>query len=224
MMIRAASVMPSATATVLRAFMVDLRVRWAAMGAGSAWLLGRGLSVPQARAARHQVRDVLSRELGQLVTVAGLTAHQQAQDEGAVLLEEEDVPRLLIVHVAADDSECRLVVAAARRSGHPRASPGRGFLHEPRDVVVEKGQRLLGLGPDRFRPRPRRLTRGDQPLDDEPVGRFEQEDVLHAALVEERSDGAEDLLEVLAGAALVDPHAVRSPPRLRTRRPGHGRV
>ena len=47
-------------------------------------------------------------------------------------------------------------------------------------------------------------------LDDEPVGRLEQEDVLHPALVEERPDRAEDLLEVLARAALVDPHRGRS--------------
>ena len=49
-----------------------------------------------------------------------------------------------------------------------------------------------------------------QALDDEAVRRLHQQDVLHGALVEERSDGAEDLLEVLARTAFVDPHAVRS--------------
>ena len=58
-----------------------------------------------------------------------------------------------------------------------------------------------------------------EPLDDEPVGCLEEQDVPHAALVEERPDGAEDLLEVLAGAALVDPHAV-GPSPVRTRQPG----
>ena len=50
----------------------------------------------------------------------------------------------------------------------------------------------------------------DEALDDESVRRLHQEDVLHRALVEERSDRAEDLLEVLARTAFVDPHAVRS--------------
>ena len=46
----------------------------------------------------------------------------------------------------------------------------------------------------------------DQALDDEAVGRLDEQHVLHPALVEERADRAEDLLEVLARAALVDPH------------------
>ena len=42
---------------------------------------------------------------------------------------------------------------------------------------------------------------GDQALDDEPVGRLDEEDLLHRTLVEERPDRAEDLLEVLARGA-----------------------
>ncbi len=36
-------------------------------------------------------------------------------------------------------------------------------------------------------------------LDDEAVGRLQEEDVLHPPPIEVRADGAEDLLEVLAG-------------------------
>ena len=42
---------------------------------------------------------------------AGLAGQQEPDDEGAVLLEEEDVPRLLLVQVAAEDAEGGLVVA-----------------------------------------------------------------------------------------------------------------
>ena len=39
-----------------------------------------------------------------------------------------------------------------------------------------------------------------------PSGHLEQQDVPHAAAVQEGADRAEDLFEVLAGASLVDPH------------------
>ena len=58
----------------------------------------------------------------------------------------------------------------------------------------------------------RRRAGRDEALDDEPIGCLEEQDVPHPALVEERPDRAEDLLEVLAGAALVDPHAVGPSP------------
>src|SRR5215212_8649677 len=48
----------------------------------------------------------------------------------------------------------------------------------------------------------------DDALDDEAIGRFEDEDVPHPVLVEERAHGAKDFLEVLPRAALVDPHGV----------------
>ena len=89
----------------------------------------------------------------------------------------------------------------------PRRAPG--FLHEPGDVVVEEGQRLLHLAADRLGPRAGASGRGHEALDDEAIGRLEKEDVLHRALIEERADRAEDLFEVLARTALVDPHAVR---------------
>ena len=47
-------------------------------------------------------------------------------------------------------------------------------------------------------------------LDDEPVGRLDEQDLVHPALVDERADRPEDLLEVLARASLVDPHRASS--------------
>ena len=57
----------------------------------------------------------------------------------------------------------------------------------------------------------------DQALHDEPVGRLDQQHVLHAALVDERAHRAEDFLEVLARASLVDPHPLAL--LIRIRRP-----
>ena len=54
---------------------------------------------------------------------------------------------------------------------------------------------------------PPACTRGHQALHDEPVRGLDEQDVLHPALVEERADRAKDLFEILARAALVDPHA-----------------
>src|SRR4029078_11817275 len=99
-------------------------------------------------------------------------------------------------------------------------TPGGRLFHEPRDVVVEEGQRLLDLAAHRFRPVAGRGAAHDDALDDEPVRRLEGEGVLHPPLVEEGADRAEDLLEVLARAALVDPHADWSSLRSRWSGPG----
>ena len=160
--------------------------------------------------ARDHLGDVLAGELGELVAAAGLAAEEQADDERAVLLEEEDVARLLLVHVATEHAERRLVEAGLRGPAagrRRRAAPGGGLFHEPGDVVVEEGERLLDLGAHRVGPRAAGRAGGHEALDDEAVGRLHEQDVLHPALVEERADRAEDLLEVLARAALVDPHA-----------------
>src|SRR5690348_1116468 len=69
------------------------------------------IGATETRAARHEVRDVVAGEFGQLVMLARLRPDEQADDERAVLLEEEDVARLLLVHVPADDAEGRLVVS-----------------------------------------------------------------------------------------------------------------
>src|SRR6186997_2741595 len=169
----------------------------------------------QGGSARDHLVDIVAGELGKFVARTGLAAHQQAEDEGTFLFEEEDVVRLLVVHVAPDHPERRLVMTG--RAVVAGASAGARFLHETRDVLVEERQCLLGLCADRFRPRATARAGQDEPLDDEPVGCLEKEDVLHPALVEERSDRAEDLLEVLARAALVDPHAVRPPGGFETR-------
>src|SRR5690348_1047921 len=161
------------------------------------------------RAPGDHLRDVLAGELRELVAAAGLTRQQEPDDERAVLLEEEHVPRLLVVHVTTEDAERRLVIAgvvARHRIG--AAPPGGGLLHEAGDVVVEERQRLLDLRTHRLRPGPRaRLAGHDQALDDEPIGGFDQQDVLHPTLVEECADRAEDFLEVLPRAALIDAHA-----------------
>ncbi len=96
-----------------------------------------------------------------------------------------------------------------------KSAARRGLLHESGDVVVKEGQRLLDLGPDRLRPGAPGRAGCHQALHDEPVGGLNQQDVLHPALVEERADGPEDFLEVLARTALVDPHA--QPPSSGTR-------
>src|SRR5258705_12485510 len=86
---------------------------------------------------------------------AGLAGHQQSDDEGAVLLEEEDVMRPLLVHVPPENSERVLVVAGVPDwLGRRLATPGGRLLHEPGDVVIEEGQRLLRLRTDRVRPGP----------------------------------------------------------------------
>src|SRR5262245_1765013 len=141
------------------------------------------------------------------MAAALLAALEEPDDEGAVLLEEEDVARLLLVHVAADHAQGRLVepgVAVRLRTRF--AAAGERLVHEPGDVVVEEGERLLGLRAERLGPGAVAAARGDDALDDEAIGRFDEEDLAHAALIDERTDRAEDLLEVLARTALVDAH------------------
>src|SRR4051794_6762475 len=207
MTIRAARVIPRATATVLRAFMVGSSVRglggWGGSGGGRLGHHGR----PEGRAARDELGDVVAGELGEGVVRARLAAEVEADDERAVLLEEEDVARLLLVHVVADHAQRVLVEArVAVRLGARLAAARRGFLHEPGDVVVEERERLLALRPERLRPRPGRRAGRHDALDDEPVGCFHEEDLAHPALVDEGPDRAEDLLEVLARTSLVDAH------------------
>src|SRR5688572_1345422 len=165
--------------------------------------------------ARDHVGDVFPRELGELVAAAGLAAQQQSEDECAVLLEEEHVTRLLLVDVPAEHSARGLIVARLVRGWRwggrdAQPAPGGGLLHEPRDVVVEEGERLFGLAPERLGPGAAGLARRHEPLHDEAVRGLDEQDVLHPALVEEGTDRAEDLLEILARAALVDPHAQES--------------
>ena len=68
----------------------------------------------------------------------------------------------------------------------------------------------LACVPDRLRPGAAGGAGDHDALDDEPVRRLDEEDLAHPALVDERPDRAEDLLEVLARASLVDPHRVSS--------------
>ena len=84
-------------------------------------------------------------ELGEHVARALAARHEQSQDIGAALLEEEDVLGLLVVDVAADDPQGALVgtrhdraVVAVRRP----AAGGR-VLEEARDVLVEERIGLL---------------------------------------------------------------------------------
>ncbi len=108
----------------------------------------------------------------------------------------------------------------ASAPGPGLAAPGDRLLHEPGDVVVEEGERLLRPGGPSTRTTPRRPPpRRHDALDDEPVGRLDEQDLVHPALVDERADRPEDLLEVLARASLVDPHRASSVRRVRRRRP-----
>ena len=75
--------------------------------------------------------------------------------------------------------------------------------------------------------RARRGADAREGLDDEAVGRLDDEDVAHAALVEVGADRAKDLLEVLARASVVDPHRVSvaaSRGSLEVRSPSSGRT
>src|SRR4051794_4169290 len=180
MTISAASVIPRATATVLSAFMVRSSVRW--VGDESDLAIGRGRPPrsgagglgldrdAETRSLGDERRDVVAGELGQDVAPALLSAHEEPDDERAILLEEEDVARLLLVHVPADDPQGRLVEAGVTdglRSG--LAASRDRFLHEPGDVVIEEGEGLLGLMAHGLRPGPAGRARGHDPLDDEPV-------------------------------------------------------
>jgi len=55
--------------------------------------------------------DLFSREFGDDVPPAGLWPHQEPKHERAILLEEEDICRRLLVDVAANDAERLLIVA-----------------------------------------------------------------------------------------------------------------
>ena len=98
--------------------------------------------MPQPRAPLDELHEVVTREFGDDVVRAVLRGDQQPADVGALLLEQEDVPRLLLVHPAADDAERPLVRTGLRQVG-ATAPPLRRLLHEPRDVVVDVGERLL---------------------------------------------------------------------------------
>src|SRR3990172_7197276 len=142
----------------------------------------------------------------------------EPQDERAILLEEEDVLGVLLVDVAADDPEGVLIVAGARqRIMSALAAMDDRLVHEPGDVLVGEGHRLLLDLAHRFRPGARSPTDVGEGLDDEPVRGLHHEDVLHGPLVQVGADRPEDLLEVLPGTAVVDPHRALPGRLLRSR-------
>jgi hypothetical protein len=133
---------------------------------------------PERRTLRDERRDVIPGELGEDVIAALLAAEEESDDKRAILLEEEDVARLLLVHVPTDHPEGRLVEAGvAMRFRSRLPATGDRFLHEPGDVVIEEGQGLLGLIAQGFGPRPACGPGGDDALDDEAVGRLDEEDL-----------------------------------------------
>src|SRR5262245_26650940 len=144
----------------------------------------------------HQLRDVVTGELGQLMVMAGLRGLEQTDDEGAFLLEEEDVLGLLLVHVATEHPERVLVMTCVVWRGRFLVpAPRGGLVHEPGDVVIEERQRLLDLRSHALIPAATPPARHDEALHDEAVRGLDEEHVAHAALVEERSNRPEDLLE-----------------------------
>src|SRR5882762_5690591 len=99
MTIMAASVIPRATATVLRAFMRNLLLlRWLSMVGCRSGCCARGRPaagssghlVAECRATRDHLGNVFPGELCEDVLAAGLAGHEQPDDEGSVLLEKED--------------------------------------------------------------------------------------------------------------------------------------
>src|SRR5215212_5881534 len=70
----------------------------------------RGGRLSQGGAAGDHLGDVVLGEFGENVAAPLLAAHEQPNDECAVLLEEEHVTRILFVHVAPEDPEGPLVV------------------------------------------------------------------------------------------------------------------
>src|SRR6188474_2226360 len=118
----------------------------------------------------HQLRDVVTGELGQLMVMASLRGLEETDDEGAFLLEEEDVLGLLLVHVPAEHTEGILVVAGVVRRGRLLApAPGGGLVHEPGNVVVEERQRLLDLRSHALIPATASAARHDEALHDEAI-------------------------------------------------------
>jgi hypothetical protein len=142
------------------------------------------------------------------VTGTRARAHQQPNDVRAVLLQEKDVARLLLVDVASDDAQRLLVLPRLEGVRRGCASPPArdALLDERGDVVVEEGVRLLLDLETRIGPLALGLRARDQPLDDESVGRLGQQDLAHLALVDEGADRTEDLFVFLPGASVVDAH------------------
>src|SRR5690348_7793226 len=139
--------MPSATATVLRAF---IRTSWVPLvslvSSGAARPRAGRIAFPSGGTVGDHAVDVVPGELEQGVATARLGAHQQSQNEIAVLLEEEHVARLLFIDVLAEHAQRLFIVARGRgRDRNPLAASSERFVHEPRDVVVKEGQGFLDL-------------------------------------------------------------------------------
>src|SRR5205085_8469334 len=120
-----------------------------------------------------------------------------------VLLEEEDVARLLLVDISAQDAQRRLVEAGrARRLSVPLGvatlPTGKGLLHEARHVVLTQLERLLDEARTGVVPRPLLARNDRKSLDDEAVICLSQTHLAHAALIEDRADRAQHFLMILA--------------------------
>src|SRR5437667_35805 len=89
----------------------------------------------------------------------------------------------------------RRLRARRRLDGRPPgAASGDALVHEPGDVIVEERQGLLGDDAHRLGPAALPTARAHETLHDEAVGRLDEQDLAHPALVEECADRAEHLL------------------------------
>src|SRR5687768_3898293 len=156
----------------------------------------------------------------------------QAQDERALLLEEEHVVCLLAVDVGAQDPHRELVVVGeigVRTVGIDRTAPGGGGVHHLADLVIGQLVRALGGRSEAVGVGAAGLE--TKPLEQKAALELEKENLLELLVIREGADAAEDLLPVLAWASVVNPHgwtrlrsACRSAARAyRPNRSGQGR-
>src|SRR5213078_2862622 len=103
------------------------------------------VATPQLGSLGKHVGDVVAGDLDELLAKPARPDHGDPGDVRAIDLEEEDVARVLLVDVAADDAQLLLVVVGAGLLGLLAAALD-GLVHEPADIVVVERQRFpIGL-------------------------------------------------------------------------------
>src|SRR5438552_13951470 len=157
--------------------------------------------------------------------------NQHAEHEGSLLLEEEDGPRPLRIDPAAQDAQGVLVEVRdldVRMGLGCRAPVGGRVVEKLGDLFVGELVGARGELAARFRPLARFGQR--QTLQHEATFELEQQDLLEALAIGKGADRTQDVLPVLARAAVVDAHAslrdraALGPPERRIHPPGRAQA